>query len=290
MSDFTSILNEQAATKTINAAKTDAELAAEILKEAHRLILVSKNAFAARVRKACRRQWPTTSNPGNKLADAVQTMYDCGVLEEMARCIGQTFGEVKPGLAASKLFPQTPENPTSTLVTRKGLIAWLEQFGTYDLDTDTAKPITHSTIGTVDTPDFVAIYLGQRNEPTMAETAAALREFATDDWTENVTEIEDRASSQHADTTPDGETTPETMDEESIAQMIDELIDNTEQAYHDAAGIEEVEAAAEAADKLRDVVARACHKHRNSLRAETIDQLQNKAAQLAHFVRHAATA
>ena len=288
MSDFMTLLNEQAATKTINAAKTDAELAAEIRKEAERLILVSKNAFAARVRKACRRQWPKTQMLGDKLAAAVQTMYDCGVLEEMARCIGQTFGEVKPGLAASKLFPQAPENAASKLLTRKGLIGWLEQFGTYDLDTDTAKPITHSSIGTVDTPDFVAIYLGQKNEPTTTETAAALREFATDDWTENATETTDRISSEHADTTPDDETTPEVMDVETVAQMIDELIDNAEQAYHDAAGIEEVEAAAEKAAQLPQTVADACRKHRKSLRTETVNQLKDKAAHVAHFVRHAA--
>lgn len=282
MNDFASIIDETSADKIIRDNQTDAQLAAEIAKEAYNILLVKKTTSTGRIRKACRAQWAETPMLGDKLTDSVSTLLEVGVLEEIARCLKEAFGDVNPWSAAAKLFPKQAENGGK--IVRLGLIAWLESFGLFDLDSNRELPITTSTMGTILPVDVVAIYMGQKNEPTKAETAAALREFCTDDWTENAEKVTDRISPTH-------EEYAETESDDVAAEsLIRDYIEHVEQMYDDAVCPEELEAASTAAAVLKSKVDEACHIHRKSLRAETQTQLVNLAAKVTAKIAKAVTA
>lgn len=280
MNDLASLIDQTAADAIVQKGSSDADIANDILKECINILKVQKNASSARIRKACRKQWPDTQFLGDRLIDACTTLHEIGVLEEVARELKRAFKTVNPWSAAARLFPQ--QATKTDLVVRQGLMAWLESFGLFNMETATENVVHSNTIGSVRAADVVAIYLGQRDEPTKAQTAQALREFCTDDWTESVEEVSDRINSDHQ------ETVNETTDEEAVAELIDNLIDHVRQQFDDALGIEELEAAEAAAAKLPQQVADACRKHHKSLRPETADQLRGKAGAVADAVKTAA--
>jgi len=276
MSDFANLIDQTAADAIIAKASTDAEVANDILAEAVRILRVQKTASSARVRGACRRQWPETSLLGDKLIDACTKLHEMGVLEEVARNLKEAFGTVNPWSAAARLFPQ--QSKQGNLIVRQGLVAWLESFGLFNMETGTETPVTTSTMGTVRALDVVSIYLGQRDEPTKSQTAQALREFCTDDWTESVAEVTDRINSEN------DEYLTEVMDAEKAAELIDNLIEHVQTKYDDAVGLQEVEDAAVAAQALPGQVRDACKQHSKHLRLETITQLETKAGRVADFI------
>lgn len=281
MNDLASLIDQTAADSIVQKGTTNAEMASEILKECINILKVQKNASSARIRRACRKQWASSQYLGDKLIDACTTLHEIGVLEEVARELKRAFRTVNPWSAAARLFPQ--QATKTDLIVRKGLIGWLESFGLFDLESNKETVVHSNTIGSVTCSDVVSIYLGQRDEPTKAQTAQALREFCTDDWTESVEETPDRISSDHQ------ETVNETMDEERVADLIDQLIEHARDKYDQAFGAEEIEAATADLAKLPQQVKDACQQHRKSLREETRDQLIGKAGALADAAKTVAS-